>query len=589
MEYISKGHIVKKERGKIRVCTIGAGVGACFFISRACFMGTMFPAGVALIVTLLSANTLNLYLLPVIAAGIGSFYASGLPIWGDLGALAGCSILFTCAGKIHFQNWHKAVIAGTSVIIAKSVYFVAAGAIYRISIEELLLEGCIAAALCGVFETLYWLYEKKEPHGGTATGLLSLCITAMLIISGTDLSWLLLPAAMMITLFTGYLLGTMEGLLAAFASGMTMLLCGGAPAAIFVLALGGSVAGLSKGQNKLAASACFAASIMVISIPDFSMSLAVPYYAPVSAALLLAILPQKWVLHMEMTLSRFLKCDNYKEKEQGARAFSYLEGVRASFDNLAAMLVSQNNRRALLSYEFSAMSKVLQHTAEHMERPLQRKVQRYKAEPAWAGYARNQGISGDSYMWEELQDGKFAVVLSDGMGKGKLAAGESSLAVHTVMNLLKAGLEVELVLKLLNSILLVNADKEIFSTMDLGIFNEKTGKMKFYKIGAATTFIKRKDRVETLNVSAMPMGIVDGLKIDYVTVNLNPGDEVIMISDGITDSKREDLNMEWLKKAISEIKSKDPQTMCDLIINRAVENYGLKEKDDLTVLTMRIH
>ena len=87
----------------------------------------------------------------------------------------------------------------------------------------------------------------------------------------------------------------------------------------------------------------------------------------------------------------------------------------------------------------------------------------------------------------------------------------------------------------------------------------------------------------------MPMGIVDGLKIDYVTVSLNQGDQVIMISDGVTDSKREDLSMEWLQETIGGIKSKDPQTMCDLIMNRAVENYGLKEKDDLTVLAVRVN
>ena len=590
MEYISKGRIAGKERGKIRVCTVMAAAGAAFLISRACFMGTMFPAGIALMVVLLSANTLNLYLLPVMAAGIGTFYASGIPIWGDIGALAGCSLVFLCAGKIHFQAWHKAVIAGSAVIIARSAYFIAAGFSYRISIEDLLVEGCLTAALCGIFQVLQQLKEKKDPQGGAAAGILAISAAGMLLIAGTGFSWLLLPAAMITVLFTGYLLGAMEGLLAAFASGMIMLFCGQAPSVILVLAVGGTVAGLSRGQNKIAAAICFAAAVMVIGLPDFSFSLAVPYYGPLTAALLLSVLPKKWILHIDTALSGFLHCSTYKEKQQKTGTSAYLEEVRQNFDSLAAMFVSQNNRRALLSYEFNAMSKVLQHTAEavSMSGAVRPDACRYRAEPAWAGYARNRGISGDSYQWEQLPDGNFAVVLSDGMGKGKTAAAESSLAVNTVIKLLKAGLEVELVLKMLNSILLLNADNEIFSTVDLGIFNRKTGKMKFYKIGAATTFIKRKDRVESLSVSAMPMGIVDGLKIDYVTVNLNPGDQVIMISDGVTDSRREDLSMDWLRDTICEIRSQDPQTMCDLIINKAVENYGVKEKDDLTVLSIKI-
>ena len=84
------------------------------------------------------------------------------------------------------------------------------------------------------------------------------------------------------------------------------------------------------------------------------------------------------------------------------------------------------------------------------------------------------------------------------------------------------------------------------------------------------------------------MGIVEGIHIDYVETSLSPGDQVILISDGVTDSKREDAEMKWLTETIMGIRSKDPQTMCDLIMNRAVENYGLREKDDLTVATVRM-
>jgi hypothetical protein len=43
--------------------------------------------------------------------------------------------------------------------------------------------------------------------------------------------------------------------------------------------------------------------------------------------------------------------------------------------------------------------------------------------------------------------------------------------------------------------------------------------------------------------------------------------------------------MEWIRETIANIRSRDPQTMSDLIVNKAVERYGLKEKDDMTVIT----
>lgn len=589
MEFISGPRSMGKEKGEIKLGAVAIVVAVSFLISRACFLDQMFPAGIALITILLSFETLNFYLLPVMLIGIGTFYNSGIPLWGDLGALCGCALIFMCAGRIHFELWHKAVISGAVTIIARSIYFIAAGLTYRISLGELLLEGLFVAVLCCVFHIFFGLVKGTGPTDNIGKGLFALSAVGMLLVAGSGFTWLLLPGAMIITLFLGYLLGVMEGLLAGFTSGVFMLLCGGAPGAILVLAIGGAVAGFSRGQNKTIAALCFTAVTMGVGFIDLSVNLALPYYGAMAAGVLLILIPRKLLFRLDTYLSGFLKCSAYQEKKKGAGAAAYLEGVRENFDQLSSLFVSQENNRMLMAYQFKAMSRIMDHTVKEISQRKSAVSIRYQAEPAWAGYARNQGVSGDSYMWTDLEDGRFAIVLSDGMGKGKKASTESSIAVSTVIKLLKAGLEVELILKLLNSILLLKAEDEIFSTLDLGIFSKKTGKMKFYKIGAATTFIKRKDSVETVKVSAMPMGIVDGLKIDYVTVSLNQGDQVIMISDGVTDSKREDLSMEWLQETIGGIKSKDPQTMCDLIMNRAVENYGLKEKDDLTVLAVRVN
>lgn len=588
MEIMSKRPVIGKAKGSINIWSVAAIVAYSFLVSRACFAGQIFPAGIALITVLLSRHTLNLYLLPVMLMGLGSLHRSGISIWGDVGAMGGCALVFLCMHRFRLAAWQQGVIAGSIAVISRSVYYIGAGLAYRVSAADLILEGCFVAALCGIFDIFIQLTEKKDPRSGTAGGLLALVSVIMLAISGTGLSFLLLPAAMVITLFCGYLLGTMEGLLAAFVSGVFLLLGGGAPGTVLVLALGGVVAGFSRGQNKVVAALCFAAVTMGAGVAELSVSLALPFYGPLSAAAVLALVPRKGIFRLDTLLSTFLRCGVYKEKKKNAEAASYLKQVRKNFDELTSLFASQENNRRLMSYQFKAMSRIIDHTTREISKRAREDFLKYKVEPAWAGYAKDRGVSGDSYLWEELPGGRFAIVLSDGMGNGEEAAKESSLAVAAVIKLLKAGLEVELVLKLLNSILLLNAENETFSTIDLGIFSRKTGKMKLYKIGAATTFIKRKNSVETVKVSAMPMGIVDGLRIDYVTVSLDPGDQVIMISDGITDSKREDLSMDWLQETIAGIKSRDPQTMCDLIMNRAVENYGLKEKDDLTVLSVRV-
>lgn len=584
------------ERGELGISQAVVLAAACFFISRACFMGQMFPAGISLLTVLLSRNPLNLYLLPFLLLGVGSYYKSGIPIVGDLAALCGGALVFLCAGRLSLRTWQKALIAGSIVVIANSVYYIAGGMLYRLSMQQLVLEGLLTAALCGVFDRSCACgmlrtksAENNQREGTEAEGIFSFCSGFMLAAVGSGIPWLLFPLAMAAVLFAGYFFGVSGGILSAVSCSLVLLLCNGEFLAVFLLLAGGVTAGFLQRQSRILTSLCFCAAVLGMGLPDLSANMSVPFYAPVAAAALLVLMPVRWMNRFESALGALLNGEGYGERQTAIKTAEYLKKVRKNFDDLSALFAGQDNHRQLLSYEFRAISRILDHTRQAADIAPVKTAVRYRSETAWAGYAGEQGVSGDSVLWEELPDGNFVIVLSDGMGKGRTAAAESSLAVTTVIQLLKAGLDAELVLKILNSILLLNAEKEVFSTIDLGILNQKTGKMKFYKIGAAPTFIKRRNKqVESLNVSALPMGIVEGIHIDYVETSLSPGDQVILISDGVTDSKREDAEMKWLTETIMGIRSKDPQTMCDLIMNRAVENYGLREKDDLTVATVRM-
>ena len=85
-------------------------------------------------------------------------------------------------------------------------------------------------------------------------------------------------------------------------------------------------------------------------------------------------------------------------------------------------------------------------------------------------------------------------------------------------------------------------------------------------------------------MSALPLGIIEKVPVESISMQLKKGDELIIVSDGITEAEKGTDGLEWVKSAILEIRSKDPQTMADLIINRAVQKYGLRKKDDMTVI-----
>ena len=157
------------------------------------------------------------------------------------------------------------------------------------------------------------------------------------------------------------------------------------------------------------------------------------------------------------------------------------------------------------------------------------------------------------------------------------------MVTRTMISLLKSGATVDLALKMINTIMLMKDNEDSYATLDMVTVDKQSGKAKFYKIGAAPTLIRRRSNVEEVKLSAVPLGIVNGLKVRYVETTLKKDDWIIMMSDGVSDG-----GLHKIKETAADVRSADPQTMSDLIMNRAADSYIGRERDDLTVMVARI-
>lgn len=202
-------------------------------------------------------------------------------------------------------------------------------------------------------------------------------------------------------------------------------------------------------------------------------------------------------------------------------------------------------------------------------------------------YSGSDERCGDSCGWAKISDGRFAVAVSDGMGKGEAAARDSSRAVNSVISLLKAGMDPEMALQILNLLMSQGNRKERFPTMDLAVLDPGTRELFIYKIGAAPTLIMRATgKSEILTAPAMPMGVTEFTQISSVATLVSAGDRIIMMTDGVYDSMRSDTELKWLGRLLTGIKSRNLQTVCDLMIRGAALNYGSREKDDMTAVLL---
>ncbi len=201
---------------------------------------------------------------------------------------------------------------------------------------------------------------------------------------------------------------------------------------------------------------------------------------------------------------------------------------------------------------------------------------------------RGGQVSGDSYMAAALGEDRYMLALSDGMGVGRGAAVESKHCVRLLHELLAAGFATEVAVNTVNSALLLRSVEESFATLDLALLDLSTGRAEFVKIGAAPSFVKRGPDVTVVKVSSVPVGIINQIKVEPEFRSLRAGDMVVMVTDGIWDVSRNDLDKErWLIDYLSRETSADPEEVAERVLARALE-LAPEPVDDMTVLAARI-
>ena len=199
-------------------------------------------------------------------------------------------------------------------------------------------------------------------------------------------------------------------------------------------------------------------------------------------------------------------------------------------------------------------------------------------------------ISGDTTTQTRLEDGKYLLAISDGMGSGPEARKSSKIAIKMLERLLTSGFNKDTALKLINTTISDNTDEDMYATLDVNILDLYKGEMNFIKNGACPTFIKRRGKVEILKSIALPTGILDNIDLIEYNYELQDGDIIVMCSDGVLDSNKDYLNKElWIQEILEEIETDDSQRIADILLNEARDNDFGKEKDDMTVIVCRIN
>lgn len=197
---------------------------------------------------------------------------------------------------------------------------------------------------------------------------------------------------------------------------------------------------------------------------------------------------------------------------------------------------------------------------------------------------KGEKVSGDKGTYFKTDAGVLCVILSDGMGSGAQAAGESGEVVEILERFLRAGVDPAVAMKTLNSVMLLKCgDNWGFATVDLMCVDLFSGETCFYKYGAAPSYVSGGKGIRRIKCESFAPGLsgLAGAAPDIVRMRLKPGSTAIIASDGVVGDEDDT----WLRD-IMLTERNDMKRLARATLRAAERSFGAA--DDMTVLAVRV-
>ena len=200
-------------------------------------------------------------------------------------------------------------------------------------------------------------------------------------------------------------------------------------------------------------------------------------------------------------------------------------------------------------------------------------------------------VGGDYFDVFPLEDRRTAFLIADVSGKG-LGAALLTQLLQGALSALTLGTDPVRVFNHLNRFLCNHAEVGRYATMFFGILDEK-GSLDYINAGHPSPILIRRNGCpeEAFTEGSFPVGLVPEAEYSTACVKLDPGDTLVLFSDGVTeamDPQEELFGVPRLKQFLMG-HNETPLDELQKLLLESVENFarGASQADDLTLLLVR--
>ena len=194
-----------------------------------------------------------------------------------------------------------------------------------------------------------------------------------------------------------------------------------------------------------------------------------------------------------------------------------------------------------------------------------------------------ESASGDTHSVLKIDERRFLVALSDGMGSGEEARSVSDRALTLLESFYKAKMPSDTVLDTVNKLIAFSSEEK-FSCLDLAAVNLDTGNADIVKIGSPAGYLIS-DELRVLEGESLPMGMLEAVHPATLQVNMKENDFLLFLSDGVSTAFGSSAD---LLEYLSSLRPLNPQSLAEEILQSALNRYHGKAEDDMTVLTVKL-
>jgi phosphoserine phosphatase RsbU/P len=203
-------------------------------------------------------------------------------------------------------------------------------------------------------------------------------------------------------------------------------------------------------------------------------------------------------------------------------------------------------------------------------------------------------VGGDFYDVLPLADGRVILTLGDVAGKGSPAALLMALLLAVLRTLVDEALGASELVERLNVQIYRHTPASRFITLFYAVYSPSTGAITYVNAGQNPPLIRRLNgRYERLGTTGVALGMFDKSVFTSVDTVLDPGETLILYSDGITEA--EDPNGQPFEEAglelVVERFTNHAAGEIGAQVLTAVEAHARQSRfvDDLTILVLKRH